>query len=160
MSHDFVRNGLHPDWREWWTSELAPALDALHDMDRTFGVNVIRHATLANLKSVAEGGRTRLPILIAHHPAETCDIEMYEGLVRWDHLAAIVSRLAVVLMVCGSGDWMNQLLDIRQVPAGCVLAEMPVKEGCIYLRFLLERLVAGARLDEAQHDARRNFIGR
>jgi hypothetical protein len=160
LSRDFVRNGLRDDWKKWWTEELAPAVDALHAVDRVYGVSVIRHATLANLQSAAGDGRTRLLFLIAHHPAETGDIELYEGLVPWGHVAAAVSDLSVVLMVCGSGNWMNDLLDMRQLPAGSVLPEMPVREGCIYLRFLLERLVGGAPLDEAQHDARRNFLGR
>jgi hypothetical protein len=160
LSRDFVRNGLRDDWKKWWTTELAPAVDALNDVDRVCGVSVIRHATLANLESVGRDGRTRLLFLIAHHPAESGDIELYEGLVPWAHISAAISGLSVVLMVCGSGKWMNDLLNMRQLPAGSVLPEMPVREGCIYLRFLLDRLVGGASLDEAQHEARRNFLSR
>jgi hypothetical protein len=160
LSRDFVRNGLRDDWKKWWTTELAPAVDALNDVDRVYGVSVIRHATLTNLESVSRDGRTRLLFLIAHHPEESGDIELYEGLVPWAHISAAISGLSVVLMVCGSGNWMNDLLNMRQLPAGSVLPEMPVREGCIYLRFLLDRLVGGAPLDEAQHEARRNFLSR
>jgi hypothetical protein len=160
MSRDFVRSGLRDNWKAWWTSELAPAVNALHDVDMVYGVSVIRHATLADLQSVAADGRTRLLFLIAHHPPASDDIELYEGVVPWNQIAAAVPGLSVVLMVCGSGNWMNDLLDARQLPAGSVLPEMPVREGCIYLRFLLGRLVDGAPLDQAQHEARLHFLAR
>ena len=160
MSRDFVRNGLHDDWKRWWNEQLAPAVKALNNIQERYGVSLVRRATFGDVKKLVAPGTVRLLFLMAHHPSGTSEIELYDGLLPWDKFAPVIAGITSVLLVCGSEDWMRQLMDLRSLPAGSILQEMPVREGCEYLPYLLEQVTGGVSLEEAQHRAKERFLNR
>jgi hypothetical protein len=160
-SSDFVANGVDgkPDWQAWWEDQLAPAQRNLEEISTNLGIRMIPKATFQAVQRISESG-IRLLFLIAHHPAESDEIEFHDRRAPWDEVCGVLTRVVPVMMICSSGAWLHDVRERRLLPAGGYLHEMPVREGIEYLTYLLPELMAGTPLELSRHVASLRFHAR